>query len=83
MLHRYWFTFEKSAMPCILNTGCGVTAVDETDARQMIEDQVYPVFGVQKVIHVVADVDISTLDQGHVIPNMTMPLARGVWFPRL
>lgn len=83
MLHRYWFTFEKSTRPCVLNTGCGVTAVDEAEARQMIEDQVYPVFGMQKIVHVVTDVDISTLDQGHVIPNMTMPLARGVWFPRL
>jgi len=83
MLHRYWFTFEKTEAPCILNTGCGVTAVDDADARQIIEDQVYPVFGFQKIVHVVADVEISTLDQKHVIPNMTMPLARGVWFPRL
>lgn len=83
MLHRYWFTFENSSKPSILNLGCGVTAVDEADARQMVKDQVYPVFGLQKIDGVVTDVDISTLDQGHVIPNMKMPLARGVWFPWL
>ena len=33
MLHRYWFTFEKSVEPCILNLGCGVTAIDEADAH--------------------------------------------------
>jgi hypothetical protein len=83
MLHRYWFTFENSPQPSILNLGCGVTAVDEADARQMIEDQVYPAHGFQEIKGVVTDVDISTLDQGHVVPNMTMPLVRGVWFPRL
>ena len=83
MLHRYWFTFNRSPRHCVLNTGCGVTAVDEADARRMIEEQVYPLFGFQEIDRVVTDVDISTLDQGHVIPNMNMPLARGVWFPRV
>ena len=27
------------------------------------------------------DVDISTLDEGHVRPNMGNPLRRGIWFP--
>jgi hypothetical protein len=49
----------------------------------MIEEQVFPLFGFQEIDRVVTDVDISTLDQGHVIPNMNMPLARGVWFPRV
>ncbi|WP_445145089.1 hypothetical protein [Dyella sp. Tek66A03] len=57
--------------------------MDEADARRMIEEQVYPVFGFQEIDRVVTDVDISTLDQRRVIPNMNMPLARGVWFPRL
>jgi hypothetical protein len=29
------------------------------------------------------DVDVRTLDQGHVIPNMAPPVWRGVWFPRV
>jgi hypothetical protein len=27
------------------------------------------------------NLDIRTLDQGHVIPNMKDPTLRGVWFP--
>jgi len=29
----------------------------------------------------IEDVDIRTLDQGHVIPNMLPPSWRGIWFP--
>jgi hypothetical protein len=29
---------------------------------------------------VVEDVDVSTLDAGHVLPNMRAPNERGVWF---
>lgn len=29
------------------------------------------------------DVDVRTLDQGHVVPNMAPPVWRGVWFPRV
>jgi hypothetical protein len=32
-------------------------------------------------LHVTEDVDIQTLDQGHVLPNMGVPSERGVWFP--
>jgi predicted nuclease of restriction endonuclease-like (RecB) superfamily len=31
-------------------------------------------------IRAVEDVDVSTLDRGHVLPNMNPRLARGVWF---
>jgi len=27
-------------------------------------------------------VDVSTLDHGHVLPNMEVVLLRGVWFPK-
>ena len=29
----------------------------------------------------IEDVDVSTLDAGHVLPNMSPPVRRGVWFP--
>ena len=83
MLHRYWFRFEESSEPSILNTGCGVTALNEEDARRLVREGVFPIFGARAIIDVVSDVDVSTLDQGHVIPNMISPLPRGVWFPRL
>jgi hypothetical protein len=31
---------------------------------------------------VIEDVDVSTLDAGHVRPNMGVPVWRGVWWPR-
>jgi hypothetical protein len=30
---------------------------------------------------VVEDVDVSTLDANHVLPNMEAPNWRGVWYP--
>lgn len=27
------------------------------------------------------DVDVRSLDQGHVVPNMMPPNCRGIWFP--
>ena len=30
----------------------------------------------------VEDVDVSTLDANHVLPNMGITLKRGVWFPQ-
>jgi len=30
---------------------------------------------------VIENVDVSTLDAGHVLPNMSPPNIRGVWFP--
>jgi len=30
---------------------------------------------------VIEDVDVSTLDQGHILPNMSPPNVRGIWFP--
>lgn len=35
-----------------------------------------------EIKEIVPDVDIRTLDQRHVIPNMEVPVVRGVWFPR-
>jgi hypothetical protein len=32
---------------------------------------------------VIEDIDISLLDQNHVIPNMGVVTFKGVWFPTL
>lgn len=29
----------------------------------------------------IEDVDVSTLDPEHVLPNTGVPAARGIWFP--
>jgi len=81
LLRRYWFTFQQSSQPTPLNLGCGVTAYNYDDALELLRDRV---FGGREaaVADVIADVDVSTLDKAHVLPNMGSAVTRGVWFPR-
>jgi hypothetical protein len=67
----------------VLNIGCGVTAYDEHDARAMLADKVFPLYGFRDITSVTEDIDIGSLDEGHVRPNMGAPSNRGVWFPNL
>ncbi len=83
MLHRYWIRFSSNSPPSVLNIGCGVTAFDRDDALSIVKYSVFPEYGIQEIIDIIEDVDISELDQGHVIPNMRSPSVRGVWFPIL
>jgi len=82
MLIRYWFKFEQGA-PSPLNLGCGITAYDEADARAYLERDVFPIFGTRSIAAIEPDIDIQTLDQLHVMPNMRSPVIRGVWFPQI
>jgi hypothetical protein len=81
-LTRYWFEFEKSPKPTALNLGCGVTAHDYDDAMQMIKEFFRPGRPIPMVTRFVQDVDLSSLDQKHVLPNIGSVVTRGVWFPR-
>jgi hypothetical protein len=57
-----------------------VTAYSYEDALSLLKEKVFE--GTEPpIIDVVPDVDISELDQNHVIPNMGVPVWRGVWFP--
>lgn len=81
MLHRYWFKFTHSTSPSILNLGCGITAYDEEDAKRLLQDKVFSVYGSRQIIDTIKDIDVSTLDENHVRSNMGSPANRGVWFP--
>lgn len=81
MLHRYWFKFSHISTPSVLNMGCGITAYDLDDAKSLLHEKVFSVHGSGDIAEVIIDVDIRTLDQGRVIPNMAPPSNRGVWFP--
>jgi hypothetical protein len=74
LLTRYWFATE-------VRLGIGVTAYSLDDARSLIENE--PLVADWKILNVTEDVDIGTLDQGHVIPNMGPPNVRGIWYPNL
>ena len=84
-LHRFWFEFggPREALPPGGLIGCGVTAVDRADAERLLLDDLFGGRDLPPIARLVADVDVSQLDAGHVIPNMGDPTIRGVWFPRL
>lgn len=83
-LHRYWVVFEGNAgsLPAGLGMGCGVTAADLAEGLALIEHEVLGGRAMPRVADVTEDVDVSTLDPHHVLPNIGPPSSRGVWFPR-
>lgn len=89
-LLRYWFRWRHpsdAAAHAIYSRvgaglGCGVTAVDVEDAKNLISTVVLRGDPVPLIADVVEDVDVQTLDEGHVVPNMGDPSVRGVWFPQ-
>ena len=82
MLHRYWFKFSSIEPYNSLRMGCGVTARDYDDALSILQETVFIGQEVPTIESAVHDVDISSLDEKHVIPNMEPPVWRGVWFPK-
>jgi hypothetical protein len=60
----------------------GVTAYSLDDALSLLQAcAAYTLPTPPVVVHAVPNVDVSTLDAGHVLPNMVPPNKRGVWFP--
>ena len=84
-LCRFWFEFSgpREALPPGTWIGCGVTAVDRSDAERLVIDALMSGGDLPPVERLVENVDVSQLDAGHVLPNMGDPSIRGVWFPRL
>ena len=74
MLRRFWFQ-------TTVGLGYGVTAHSVADATDLLRSFGYPTSS-QQVVSVIADVDTSTLDQEHVIPNAGPVVVRGIWYPR-
>ncbi len=81
-LKRYWFSFEKSGVPTPLNLGCGVTAYGYDDAITLLHKHVFGTENLPPIVQCVEDVDVSTLDQKHVLPNIGLVTVRGMWFPQ-
>ncbi len=75
-LRRFWFAL--SAGP-----GIGVTAGSEAEARALAEAARARYAPEAAITGVTPDVDVSTLDATHVVPNAGPVVVRGVWFPRL
>jgi hypothetical protein len=84
MLRRYWFQFDISQSRARLaryGLGCGVTAYNYDDAINLMKELVFRDGEFPPIRSCIEDVDISTLDEKHVRPNMGVPIYRGVWFP--
>ena len=79
MLHRYWFTFhDEQCVRFGLGQGCGVTALNLNDAVGLLEQHVFGGPLPFAVASVTEDVDVSSLDPGHVLRNMLPPNWRGI-----
>ena len=76
-MQPFWITFERLPRPSVLNIGMGCTARTEADARLLVKNAV-PDMAIQTIKPVT---DLSSLDQGHVLPNMGDISQRGIWFP--
>jgi len=83
-MKRFWFQFEfdnQMTIPAGLSMGCGITALDYSDAIEILRQKIFKNKKVPHIKKVVENIDVSTLDSGHVLPNMNAPNLRGIWFP--
>ena len=74
-LRRYW-------LPATRGFGIGVTTFDRVAAWFLalsVLDRLPS--GAELTGEVIEDVDVRTLDQQHVVPNMRPAVEVGVWFP--
>jgi hypothetical protein len=81
-LHRFWFKFSSAEPYDPVGLGCGVTAHDYSDALSILQETVFAGQELPCIESVVKDVELSALDQKHVVPNMEPAIWRGVWFPK-
>ena len=51
------------------------------DAMEMMKEAIFSGDELPEVEYITENVDVSTLDAGHVLPNMGNPVVRGIWFP--
>lgn len=81
-LRRFWFNFNKSdKLPPGLAWGCGITSFDKEDAIKILKEHVFQNFDYVEPFEIIEDIDVSELDQNHIVPNIGPPSIRGVWFP--
>ena len=58
-----------------------MTAFDLDHAIALLDRDVFKGPIPFRIASSIEDVDVRTLDQGHVIPNLLPPGRRGVWYP--
>ncbi|QQR45582.1 MULTISPECIES: hypothetical protein [Myxococcus] len=86
LLHRYWLEFDRGdgtePLACgALFLGCGVTAFTADDAKRLVRESIFGDEPMPSMARIIEDVDITTLDDASVRPNMHEPISRGIWYP--
>jgi hypothetical protein len=81
-LRRFWFRFGNIPAFDSMSLGCGVTAYSCEDALAILRETVFKGADIGVIEKTIEDIDISSLDQKHIIPNMESPAWRGVWYPK-
>jgi hypothetical protein len=82
-LRRFWIEFDDPDRPINWRPkACGVTAFTMAEAWQRIRTEHSREAPLPPINRIIADVDVSTLDEKHVLPNMNPPSWRGIWHPR-
>jgi hypothetical protein len=64
-----------------LVSGVGVTGTDLNECFDVVQKRIFGQTLMPAVLKVVQDIDVSTLDQDQVLPNIEPPVWRGIWFP--
>ena len=77
-LVRYWFILRSSTG---FTRQVGVTAYDYADALLLIKEKVVSFKESPAVVSFTENIDVSTLDANHILPNMAPPTMRGIWYP--
>ena len=83
-LRRFWFEFDlplDADCPRGTREGVGVTASDLDDALSLVDQRVFVGRPLPPVTARAEDADVYQLCPWLVLPNMTDPSVRGIWFP--
>jgi hypothetical protein len=82
-LVRYWYEFDvASSRAANVSPWVGVTAWTPQDAEELIRHRLFGGGDLPVITEQVEDVDVSGLDENHVLPNMSPSNLRGIWYPR-
>jgi len=79
-LKRYWFSFDTVSGSPRLRLGCGVTAASYADAVALLQRRL-PAADIAALTNCIEDIDVSTLDPDHILPNIGDITVPGIWFP--
>ena len=81
-MRRFWIAIEPLPYPSGLNLGCGVTAETEEEAAAILLERAAALNDAVSIRSITPDVDVSTLDKGHVVLNIGDIFSKGIWWPK-